>query len=509
MALFPGLAIIGLGIYLIATADTLQRHPLGIVAFCFVPGVLLAIYAVMNLFVALKTRASDLLFFPDGLIVDGGRLHGERIAWNELHPPYAEMEDTTARRLTLLRIFLFMLSIASRSRRIISPVVPVRVWKLYVSHRGHRRLIAETDRPIESDSMRAAATSVVAVVQGQRYVAQAPAITAQIATCPACGAPAVPDDAPAVTCAYCRQWVPLSPAVRGQAGAAKALSQSRTTTTAMIAKLRQQPRAARTNTWLLLLALFMFGAWPIGWGLIAYRVLGDGFQAPDALCLMLPSSRPFSGGSSSRGGGWRDRGALQLLTLGFGALAPQRDGEPSRCRRCQGPLPSAGLGGVTQCLYCSAENIVGLDLRPSVDPARMEQHTFDDALKKRAREKVLWTVLTVVAIIALVGWIGGTVVYLVSMAQTDDGRTHAAPPPRGRSSSGRHHADGASRIHPCPCPSAKASSPSPRPPPESLTNPFGASLGLNVVYEHPGVVSRLRQSPVVRERDHFPTRSAA
>jgi hypothetical protein len=194
------------------------------------------------------------------------------------------------------------------------------------------------------------------------------------------------------------------------------MAQSRTTTTQMIAKLRDQPRAAHTNGWLLAFSIFMFGAWPLGWGIIAFRILGDGFQAQDTLFLMLPLAAVLGGFFMARGR-LADRGALQLLTLGFGALAPRKDGEPSRCRRCQGPLPNAGIGGVAHCAYCSAENIVGLDLRPSLDPARTEQVTFDDALKKRAKEKMLWTVLTVVAIITLLGWIGGTIVYVASMVE--------------------------------------------------------------------------------------------
>jgi hypothetical protein len=308
----------------------------------------------------------------------------------------------------------------------VSPVQSVQVWRLYMLHRQERRLVAETDRPIERDSMQAAATSVKAVVEGQRYVAEAPTVAAQITTCGACGAPAIPDDSPTVACGYCHQPIPLPPQVRGQAAAAKALAQSRTTSAAMIKKLRDQPRAARSNVWLLLLSLFMFGAWPIGWGLIAYRVLGDGFQAPDVLCLLLPLAAVLGGFFIARAR-LADRGALQLLTLGFGALAPRREGEPSRCRRCQGPLPGAGLGGVAHCRYCSAENIVGLDLRPGVDPARAEQHTFDVALKKRAREKLLWTILTVVAVVALIGWIGGTIAYIVNMAQESDTEESAPP----------------------------------------------------------------------------------
>jgi cytoskeletal protein RodZ len=54
-----------------------------------------------------------------------------------------------------------------------------------------------------------------------------------------------------------------------------------------------------------------------------------------------------------------------------------------------------------------------------LDPARTEQHNFDDALKKRAKEKLLWTVLSVVAGVTLIGWIGGTIFYVASMVEDD------------------------------------------------------------------------------------------
>ncbi|MEO7112806.1 MAG: hypothetical protein ABI183_20350 [Polyangiaceae bacterium] len=419
LALFPGLAILGGAIAIPISANVVDGGTIFAALLVALPGGLLTVFAVMHLMSAIKTRASDLLLFPEGLQVDGGRLHGERIGWKELHPPYAEIEDTTVKRLTLWRIFLFLLSLMNkRSRVIVSPVVPVRVWRLHVFKNGQRTLIAETDRPIESDSMNAAKSSVCAVVEGQRYVEQAPAVPAQILSCASCGGPAVPDDAPSVTCNYCHQQVPMPQQLRAQAAGSKAMAQSRTTTTQMIAKLRDQPRAAHTNLWLLIFSAFMFGAWPIGWGVIAVRVLGDGFQPQDTLFLLLPLAAVLGGFFMARGR-LADRGALQLLTLGFGALAPRKEGEPSRCRRCQGPLPTAGIGGVTHCAYCSAENIVGMDLRPSLDPARTEQVNFDDALKKRAKEKLLWTVLSVVAAVTLVGWIGGTIFYVASMVEDD------------------------------------------------------------------------------------------
>jgi hypothetical protein len=422
-SLFPGFALIGAAISLVAH---LGGGDIRVVLAIAAVGVLLVLYSIGHMRSAVRTRASDVLLFPDGLAVDGGRLHGEKIPWNELTAPYAEMEDTTAKRITMGSILMVVLAIMTRSSRMASGFTSsVQVWRLHIHRKGERRMIAETDRPIERDSMSAAASSVGAVVSGQRYVAEAPTIPAKILSCSSCGAPAVPDDAAFVTCAFCNMRVPLPDDIRGQAAAAKTMSQSRGTTAGIIAKLREQPRAAHTNVWLGVLAALMFGAWPIGWGLIAFRVLADGFQASDLFCLLLPFAAVVAGFFLARAR-LADRGALQLLTLGFGALSPKKEGDPSRCRRCQGPLPSAGLGGVAQCRYCAAENIVGLDLRPSVDPARTEQTNFDEALKKRATEKRLWTTLSIVAGFALLCWIGGTAAYIIHMEE--DGRSsHESP----------------------------------------------------------------------------------
>jgi hypothetical protein len=186
---------------------------------------------------------------------------------------------------------------------------------------------------------------------------------------------------------------------------------SRQVHTRIIERLVNQPRAATTNLWTFFFSVLMFGAWPLGWGLIAWRVLSDGAQPQDLAFFLLPFAAVLGAFFLARAR-LADRGALQMLTLGFGALAPRREGEPSRCRRCQGPLPEQGLGGVAQCRYCGSDNIVGLDLRPSVDQARAEQVSFDQALKKRASEKLLWNALTVVAIVALLGWAGGVIAYL-------------------------------------------------------------------------------------------------
>ncbi len=241
LTLFPGIAILGSAIdYDLTTHDPV----LGMVimtTLAAVPGVLLLVYAITHLVAAVRTRASDLLLDSRGFLVDGGRLHGQRIDWRDLQAPYALVEETSVRRLTLPKMLLSFLSLAAKGEPIESPVEEVWIWRLHVYPAGQRRLVAETERPIERESMRAAATSMKAVVEGQRYVEQAPAILQQILVCPSCGGPAVPDDVPAVACGYCRAPVPMPPQVRQQAAGVKAMAQSRARTAQMIARLRNQP----------------------------------------------------------------------------------------------------------------------------------------------------------------------------------------------------------------------------------------------------------------------------
>jgi hypothetical protein len=208
-ALFPGFALFGTAISMLVHVGRWDIRAVGAV------GAMLVAYAVGHILSAFRTRASDVLLFTDGLSVDGGRLHGHTIAWGELTAPYADVEDTTVRRINLGSIFMVALAILVRSSSFASGgTSAVRVWRLHVHRKGERQLVAETDRPIERDSMAAAAASVGAVVSGQRYVAEAPTIATNILTCSNCGGAAVPDDAPAVAlqqrAAEKRLWNTLS-----------------------------------------------------------------------------------------------------------------------------------------------------------------------------------------------------------------------------------------------------------------------------------------------------------
>ena len=363
-------------------------------------GALPLAHAAVNLARALRTRASDLIVDPEGVVVDGGRLHGTRVLYAELTPPYVDVERKTERRLSIVRIATFLVPGVRTVFRDVS------VTRLLLFRNGERLVVGESDRDIEADSFEAARATMQAVAEDRRYVEQAPTISAKVIACHMCGAAVIPEDAPFVVCRYCHAQVVLDLAVRGQAAAALALEQGRETELRIVAKLLAQQRARRATSGCSRSLSSCCGRYGRSGCGSSSRASATGF------CRWLPSissswpcrCRRSSAVSSSPAPGWRIAGALALLTLGFGALAPRKQGELSRCRCCQGPLLDGSAGSVARCRYCHAENIVGVNLRPTVDRVRAAEKSLAPALHRRTIEKSLWSAASVTAVFMLIAW---------------------------------------------------------------------------------------------------------
>src|ERR1700722_6778081 len=131
-ALFPGLAILGVAVAVAMALGSNVSDGGRLVIALVVLGLMLVGYAIAHLVGAIRTRASDVVLVADGLIVDGGGLHGERIGWNELTVPFAELEETSARRLTMKTMLLVALSIVAERNLAGQLREPVKVWLLPV-----------------------------------------------------------------------------------------------------------------------------------------------------------------------------------------------------------------------------------------------------------------------------------------------------------------------------------------------------------------------------------------
>ena len=355
-------------------------------------------YSVFHLRGAAVRRASDMVMSSSGVELPGYLGGATSIPWSSLSPPYASVEKGRQRQLSALGAILFILTVF----RAAWPVREVTVWRLFVYPKGKKTLVAKSDREMEARSMEAAAESIVAVQEGRRRVAEAPAVSVETVECPGCGAPVVPAAAARVSCGHCGKEIELAEHVRKQASAAMAVQRSRQRVSAMTRELLEQPGAPSTNRLLLLLWLSMVAPWPAT--LFAYRA--HHAAGTERMAWGLPLEALWLVPLAVMLAAWAlgamrlaRRGGMQLLTLGFGALAPSKEGDAPLCRRCHGPLPDTGVDAVIQCAYCRSDNVTGIDARPFVDKARAEQRTLDEMLERQVKTRKAWTALAAAGLV--------------------------------------------------------------------------------------------------------------
>lgn len=184
--------------------------------------------------------------------------------------------------------------------------------------------------------------------------------------CPTCGAPQMPAEAAEITCPHCAARIAVPAEIVSKVLAMRKVAAERASDDRLASAVLAQRGAGVANA-------VAFGGGFVMWALAGITALVsavmmflDGREAglprlyglglvEASLCLFL------LGAVTSILAGRR---ALRLLTLGFGAIAPERPGDPPTCRRCGGPLPDPGnASAVARCVYCAAANVMAADLR--------------------------------------------------------------------------------------------------------------------------------------------------
>ncbi len=106
-----------------------------------------------------------------------------------------------------------------------------------------------------------------------------------------------------------------------------------------------------------------------------------------------------------------DRIAVRHLALHASARRPLSAGDPYGCRNCGAPLEPKGPaeGIVVRCVYCDADNVLGLDLRPQARDAEPERRAIERALERRGDERRAgwWRIAAAgsVTVLCLLHWI--------------------------------------------------------------------------------------------------------
>jgi hypothetical protein len=288
-----------------------------------------------------STRASDCVFDPDELRIEGGKYDGFHIGWSAIEPATSRLAEDGTLVLDLGSGVRVNVAIAQ------DPEEKRSLGTLLEAIRERKKPATEPARPA-----------------GRTH-------EAGVVVCAGCGAAAVVDDAEAVRCRFCGASVPVPADVRERVRAARALRRERASSDQLIERLLNQPSAGRVN-----------------------RVLA-GVAALGLLWLPLPlMTRSFPTalvtaglvvlGSLAAHAIIVDRRAVRHLTLDFGARAAARAGEAERCRRCDAPLPPAVDDAiVVACAYCQAENILGVDPRGAEKYSRAAETDLAFALSQR------------------------------------------------------------------------------------------------------------------------------
>jgi hypothetical protein len=405
VTLVPGIALVIAAVPLI----TVSVHA---TAFTGVVGALLVYFAVMHLRIAARSRPSDVLLAPDGLRVEGGVHHGRAIAWPAIDPDHTTLTVEKERRYTLLRVvgngFAVMLMMMTRQRLFWIERREFDIARLRVALRdGSAVLLAEAERPIEKESLAALHEAIRSsgwhTPPGEKRPRRAggrhTTLGISVLFCDRCGAVAVPDDRDAVPCRYCQSSVPIPPATRERVAASLRVREGRRTSDRLVGQLLRQPGAGSTGTWLVVAAIMMMLAWPVAFSVGGVEIATGFYDAPGLSSLLVFPASIILGLFFLIRARLADRFALRLLTLDFGAQHPHKEGDPYTCRRCDAPLPDDPGAVVVACCYCGADNIKGIDLRREAGNATREATSLEDALAKRARERRLWGLLTIVAVI--------------------------------------------------------------------------------------------------------------
>ncbi len=186
--------------------------------------------------------------------------------------------------------------------------------------------------------------------------------------------------------------------------AARDFSGARAVTERLIEGLLKQPGADRVNKLLLGFGIPMMLVWPTAFAVGAWRGVLREIDPVDFLWLGLFPMATILALFFILRAQLVDRQALKLLTLNFGAKEPAKAGDPYMCRLCSAPLPDAAGKVVVRCAYCSADNVLGLDLRREAAQGVEEAQGLEGAIAQRSKERLLWRFLTgVAAILLLVG----------------------------------------------------------------------------------------------------------
>jgi uncharacterized Zn finger protein (UPF0148 family) len=362
---------------------------------------------------AKRDRPADILLDSSGLTVQGGSEDGRRLKWGEVDAAACCVLDGEPRKAVrwLVLSWLTLRRVPWLVRRAQAAVHELRL----PLSAGGDVLLAEAEGDEELASLEALRDSIRSTAAPHAGDAKAE-LWPELLRCPRCGAPQVPVDRDSAPCPYCGTSVPMPEALREKERAAAELRGADKVEARIVQQLIDQPGAANANRLLWLGRKFLIWIQPVAvvfLCILAAHQTGDVTPSDKVTEVWVERIAPgddpvifydmglmvlmLAGGFgivwTALAAYFANRKTLRVLAQSFGAVPPKAPGAPSTCRQCGAPLPDSGGAAFVRCVYCQAENVLGVDPRPAAARTHTERSDLRQALghRRRARLRVAVT----------------------------------------------------------------------------------------------------------------------
>jgi hypothetical protein len=333
---------------------------------------------------ALANRPADLLVAADRVEVRGGAFDGLVLDQDEL----ASLALVETKRDD--RGFVEGLRELLSDRRALESCLELRT---------SLRLLAEAVAPDEQRTLRAVHQMLVDLAAPAPDAAgPAAGRGVEELTCPACGAPASPDDRPTVTCAACQASVAMPAALRDRVRAGRLATAASGLRKRAVADMTALPDARRTGRELRLLGWLMLLAWPallLGPWLAGLELTFTVFMVVLAIGVGLDVAIYYA--FLPR---FIVRQAFPVALRQFAARAGAQD--QACCRQCSAPLPPATTT-VVRCAFCDTDNLLGRNLVRALPALDREVNDLTPAARAWRDDRRRSRIASAIAAAVLVG----------------------------------------------------------------------------------------------------------
>lgn len=370
---------------------------------------------------ARRDRPSDIVLTAAGLEIEPSAGAIRKLAWSDVDAARCEIIDGEG-RLAVRWLALSLLTLRRVPSLVARARVPTYELRLPLRKASDDDVLLASGEGDERESLAALRDSIRSAATSPDDAPKTAArdLPPEVLRCPACEAPQAPVDRASAPCPFCAQEVSMPEALRQKLRAAAELEAHDAPTDRLVESLVSQPgaRAAGRGIWLgrkllvliqpaafVYLCVLLFGAGLRGHASdVSIKRLAPSDELValyDLGVIALLVATVFVAVWCTLSAYLANRRALRVLAEHFGAVPPLEPGAPYACRQCGAPLPTPSKAAMlVRCVYCRAQNVLGIDPRPAASRRRQERMDIAAAVRHRRRARVRFAITLPVCVIA-------------------------------------------------------------------------------------------------------------